>query len=74
MYVPLLFKIILNTTFIMEYEGLLKLNVIFVILIAFLNKGIYFIYMNSILKDKNVVKHIPQFFKNNVIPAICYSY
>jgi len=31
--------------------------------IAFLNKGIDFIDINSILKDKNVVKHIPQYLK-----------
>jgi len=42
--------------------------------IAFLNKGIYFINNNSILKDKNVVKYIPQYFQNKEIPAICYSY
>jgi len=31
--------------------------------IAFLNKGNDFIDIISILKDKNVVKHIPQHFK-----------
>jgi len=36
------------------------------ILIAFLNKEIDLIDINSILKDKKLVKHIP--------PAICYSY
>ena len=40
----------------------------------FLNKGIDFININSILKDKNVVKYIPQYFQNKEIPAICYSY
>ena len=44
------------------------------LLIAFLNKGIDFIDINSILKDKNVVKHIPPYFKNKETPAICYSY
>ena len=42
--------------------------------IAFLNKGIDFIDIISILKDKNVVKHIPQYFKNKETPAICNSY
>ena len=42
--------------------------------IAFLNKGIDFIDINSILKDKNVVKHIPPYFENKETPAICYSY
>jgi len=41
--------------------------------IAFLNKGIDFININSILKNKNVVKHIPQYFQTKEIP-ICYSY
>jgi len=42
--------------------------------ISLLNKGIDYININSILKDKNVVKYIPQYFQNKEIPAICYSY
>jgi len=45
--------------------------------IYFLNKGIDYININSILKDKNVVKYIPQYstiLSKKETPAICYSY
>ena len=32
------------------------------------------INVNSILKYKNVVNHIPHYFNNKKTPVICYSY
>ena len=42
--------------------------------IPFINKGIDFIDLQSIFKDKNVVDSIPKYFKNTEPPIICYKY
>jgi len=68
--VPLVFKIILNTTYILEYDGLMKLNVIFVILIAFLNKGIYFIYIYNAAYQLGIYQKFPKLFKQSCIAYV----
>lgn len=42
--------------------------------INFLNKGVDFINLPSILNDKNVRSLIPTYFKNQETPMICYKY
>ena len=42
--------------------------------IPFINKGIDFIDLQSIFKDKNVIDSIPKYFKNTEPPIICYKY
>lgn len=42
--------------------------------IPFINKGIDFIDLQSILRDRNVLKSIPSYFKNSETPIICYKY
>lgn len=42
--------------------------------ISFLNKGMEFINLPSILSNKNVVSKIPNYFKNQEKPMICYKY
>lgn len=42
--------------------------------IPFINKGIDFIDLQSILRDKNVIDSIPKYFKNSEAPIICYKY
>ena len=42
--------------------------------IRFLNKGIDFIDLHSIFKDKTVTDSIPQYFQNSEPPIICYKY
>ena len=40
----------------------------------FLNKGIDFIDLPSIFKDRSVISSIPDYFKNKEPPIICYKY
>ena len=42
--------------------------------ITYLNKGIDFIDLTSIFKDKQVIDKIPKYFKNSETPMICYKY
>ena len=42
--------------------------------IAILDKGIDFIYLPSILRDKRVTDSIPKYFKNSELSIICYLY
>ena len=46
----------------------------FFLIIPFINKGIDFIDLQSIFRDKNVVESIPNYFKNTEPPIICYKY
>ena len=39
-----------------------------------LNKGIEFINLPSIFKDKSVISSIPIYFENKESPIICYKY
>ena len=45
----------------------------FFLKIPFINKGIDFIDLKSILGDKNVVESIPNYFKNTEPSIICYK-
>ena len=40
--------------------------------IEFVNKGIEFINLPSIFKDKSVISSIPTYFENKESPIICY--
>ena len=42
--------------------------------IPFINKGMDFINLPSIFRDKSVQSSIPIFFKNYEVPIICYKY
>ena len=42
--------------------------------IQFVNKGIEFINLLSVFKDKSVISSIPTYFKNKESPIICYKY
>ena len=42
--------------------------------IPFINKGIDFIDLQSIFRDKNVIDSIPNYLKNTEPPIICYKY
>ena len=42
--------------------------------IPFINKGIDFIDLPSIFRDKSVQSSIPNYFKNYEVPIICYKY
>ena len=42
--------------------------------IQFVNKGIEFINLPSIFKDKSVISSIPTYFENKESPIICYKY
>ena len=42
--------------------------------IPFINKGIEFIDLPSIFRDKSVVSSLPDYFKNTENPIICYKY
>ena len=42
--------------------------------IQFVNKGIEFINLPSIFKDKSVISSIPTYFENNESSMICYIY
>ena len=42
--------------------------------IIFVNKGIEFINLPSIFKDKSVISSIPTYFENKESPIICYKY
>ena len=46
----------------------------FFLKIPFINKGIDFIDIQSIFKDKTVFDSIPKYFKNTEPPIICYKY
>ena len=46
----------------------------FFLKIPFINKGIDFIDIQSIFKDKTVFNSIPKYFKNTEPPIICYKY
>ena len=42
--------------------------------IQFVNKGIEFINLPSIFKDKSVISSIPTYFENKESPIICHKY
>ena len=42
--------------------------------IPFINKGMDFIDLPSIFRDKSVQSSIPNYFKNCEVPIICYKY
>ena len=42
--------------------------------IAFINKGIEFIDLPCIFKDRSVTSSIPTYFQNSEPPTICYKY
>ena len=42
--------------------------------IPFINKGIEFIDLSSIFKDRSVTSSIPAYFQNSEPPIICYKY
>ena len=42
--------------------------------IQFVNKGIEFINLPSIFKDKSVISSTPTYFENKESPIICYKY
>jgi hypothetical protein len=42
--------------------------------IQFIDKGIDFINLQSIFRDKNVFDFVPKYFKNTEPPIICYKY
>ena len=42
--------------------------------ISFFNKGVEFIDLPKILKDKSVIACVPRYFKNQETPIICYKY
>ena len=42
--------------------------------IQFVNKGIEFINLPSIFKDKSVISSIPTYFENKKAPISCYKY
>ena len=42
--------------------------------VLFVNKGIEFINLPSIFKDKTVISCIPTYFENTESPIICYKY
>ena len=42
--------------------------------IQFVNKGIEFINLPSIFKDKSVISSIPTYVENKESPIICYKY
>ena len=42
--------------------------------IPFINKGMDFIDLSSIFRDKSVQLSIPNYFKNCEVPIICYKY
>ena len=42
--------------------------------IPFINKGIEFIELPSIFKDRSVTSSIPAYFQNSEPPIICYTY
>ena len=42
--------------------------------IPFINKGMDFIDLPSILQDKSVTLSIPDYFQNSELPMICYKY
>ena len=45
-----------------------------IIKIQFVNKGIEFIDLPSIFKDKSVISSIPTYFENKESPIICSKY
>ena len=63
----------------MLYSHLHKLDIklyaiIFCARSTFVNKGIEFINLPSIFKDKSVISSIPTYFENKESPIICYKY
>lgn len=42
--------------------------------LLYINKGIDFVDLPSIFRDKNVINSIPDYFKNTESPIICYKY
>ena len=52
-----------------------KINHIrYFIKIPFINKGMDFIDLPSIFRDKSVQSSLPNYFKNCEVPIICYKY
>ena len=44
------------------------------VVLGFVNKGIEFINLPSIFKDKSVISSIPTYFENKESPIICYKF
>jgi hypothetical protein len=42
--------------------------------IHFINKGIDFIDVPSIFRDRRVIDSVPKYFRNSEVPIICYKY
>ena len=42
--------------------------------IPFINKGLEFIDLHSIFKDKSVISSVPNYFNYSEAPIICYKY
>ena len=42
--------------------------------IPFINKGVEFIDLPSILRDNTIISYIPFYFENTESPIICYKY
>ena len=65
--------VILNMLFVQS--SIPKINHIrHFIKIPFINKGMNFIDLPSIFRDKSVQSSIPNYFKNCEVPIICYKY
>ena len=59
-------RIVGNTAYINHKRHFIK--------IPFINKGIEFIDLPSIFKDRFVTSSIPAYFQNSEPPIICYKY
>ena len=65
--------VILNMLFVQSLTP--KLIILDILLkIPFINKGMDFIDLPSIFRDKSVQSSIPNYFKNYEVPIICYKY
>ena len=42
--------------------------------IPFINKGMEFIDLHGIFKDKSVILSVPNYFNNSETPIMCYKY
>ena len=56
-----------NSRLVMSYGAIKQI-------IPFINKGIEFIDLPSIFKDRSVTSSIPAYFQNSEPPIICYKY
>ena len=57
-----------------SYTDLASNHIRHLIKVQFVNKGIEFINLASIFKDKSVISSIPTCFENKESPIICYKY